>query len=112
MIRAPGICDDGRGLTALLAIARTMEEVGITTDRPLLFVATVGEEGLGDLRGVRHLFGADGAAAEACGFISLDGAGDSRVVSHGLGGGPGCGSGSRGREAIPGWTGGWATRST
>ncbi len=85
LLRAPGICDDGRGLTALLAIARAMDAAQVVTGRPLLFAATVGEEGLGDLRGVRHLFSDEGVGRAAAGFISLDGAGDSRVVSHGLG---------------------------
>ncbi len=85
LLRGPGISDDARGLASLLSLARALESASIWTDAPLLFVATVGEEGLGDLRGVKHLFGKDGAARAAGGFISLDGAGLDRVVTRGLG---------------------------
>ena len=54
--RGPGIADDCRGLAILLAVARALGEAQVETDGTLLFVATVGEEGLGNLRGVRHLF--------------------------------------------------------
>lgn len=81
----PGIGDDARGLAALLATARTLLATNLEPGSPLLFVATVGEEGPGDLRGVRHLFreGGPGRSAEA--FISLDGAGIRRLVTAGLG---------------------------
>ena len=85
VLRAPGISDDGRGLAALVAVARALTQAGITTQTPILFAATVGEEGNGDLRGVRHLFGTGGAAASAAGFISLDGAGMKYVVTRALG---------------------------
>ena len=85
VLRAPGISDDARGLAALVALVRALSKAGITTRRPILFAATVGEEGSGDLRGVRHLFRAGGVASEAAGFISLDGAGLNYVVTRGLG---------------------------
>ena len=85
LLRGPGISDDARGLATLLATARALHESGIPTRTPLLFAATVGEEGIGDLRGVKELFGDDGAARSAAGFISLDGAGLERVVVRGLG---------------------------
>ncbi|HZD04077.1 MAG TPA: M20/M25/M40 family metallo-hydrolase, partial [Longimicrobiales bacterium] len=81
----PGISDDGRGLAVLLAVARALGEVGIRPTDPLLFVATVGEEGPGDLRGARHLFREEGPGRTARGFVSLDGAGSRRVVVGGLG---------------------------
>lgn len=81
----PGISDDGRGLAALLGLARVLTEVDLPLAQPLLFVATVGEEGAGDLRGVRHLFRKGGPGRGASGFISLDGAGLSRIVTSGLG---------------------------
>jgi acetylornithine deacetylase/succinyl-diaminopimelate desuccinylase-like protein len=85
-IVGPGISDDGRGLAALLALARALRVGGLAPARPLWLVATVGEEGPGDLRGVRHLFSADGCLAEGCaGFVSLDGAGLQRIVTSGLG---------------------------
>ena len=85
LLRAPGVSDDARGLAALVAVARALSQSGLMTRCPILFAATVGEEGSGDLRGVRHLFGADGVAAAAAGFISLDGAGLKFVVTRGLG---------------------------
>jgi acetylornithine deacetylase/succinyl-diaminopimelate desuccinylase-like protein len=81
---APGISDDGRGLAALLALARSLAH-GPELNAPLLLAATVGEEGAGDLRGVRHLFRAGGPARGARAFISLDGAGLGRIVTRGVG---------------------------
>jgi acetylornithine deacetylase/succinyl-diaminopimelate desuccinylase-like protein len=84
-ILGPGIGDDGRGLAAILALARSLAAGGIRPGRPLLVVATVGEEGAGDLRGVRHLFGPEGAARDASAFVSLDGAGHRRIVNRAVG---------------------------
>lgn len=53
---APGVGDDTRSLAVLLAYIRAMDAAGIRTTSDILFVGDVGEEGLGDLRGVRHLF--------------------------------------------------------
>jgi len=85
LLRGPGISDDARGLATLVALARALGAARLATATPLLFVGTVGEEGPGDLRGVKHLFGPDGEAREASGFISLDGAGLDRIVARGLG---------------------------
>ena len=85
VLRAPGISDDGRGLAALVAVVRALSEADVPTLRPILFVATVGEEGSGDLRGVKHLFRHGGPAHDASAFISLDGAGARTVVNRGLG---------------------------
>ena len=85
VLRAPGISDDARGLAALVAVARALSQASIATHHPILFAATVGEEGSGDLRGVRHLFRTGGLASAAAGFISLDGAGLNYVVTRGLG---------------------------
>lgn len=73
-MKAPGIGDDSRGLTVLLAVARAMQEMKIATRGTILFVATVGEEGLGDLRGVRHLFARE-LKGRVTHFISIDGTG-------------------------------------
>jgi tripeptide aminopeptidase len=62
-----------------------MNEAKIETERDILFVGNVGEEGPGDLRGVRHLFKNDPRAKSAAAFISFDGAGASSVVTHGVG---------------------------
>lgn len=84
-LAAPGISDDGRGLAALLAVARAVTASGVRLRRPLLFVATVGEEGVGDLRGVRYLFGPEGGGRDAAGFVSLDGAGIHRIIVKAVG---------------------------
>ncbi|MCC6931453.1 MAG: M20/M25/M40 family metallo-hydrolase [Gemmatimonadaceae bacterium] len=82
-ITGPGIGDNARGIAGMLAIAHAMQATGTATRRPILFVATTGEEGGGNLRGARHLFATAGAGAHAA--IALDGAGDERVVTHALG---------------------------
>jgi acetylornithine deacetylase/succinyl-diaminopimelate desuccinylase-like protein len=82
-IVAPGISDDGRGLAALLTLVRVLAAEDRTV--PVIVAATVGEEGIGDLRGVRALFGPGGAAERAGAFVSLDGAGVTRVISAGVG---------------------------
>ena len=81
----PGISDNGRGLAAILAVVRCVRREGIALSGPLLVVGTVGEEGVGNLRGVRHLFGESGAAHRARALISLDGAGTQRIVTRGVG---------------------------
>ncbi len=80
---APGIADDARGLAATLAVLRAMNEAGVRTRADILFVGTVGEEGLGDLRGVKHLFRDDGPPIDA--FISIDGTDPARIVHQALG---------------------------
>ena len=81
---APGIADDGCGLAALVALARSLEEFGVETAGSLLFVGTVGEEGEGDLRGVRHLLTAGEWAGRVDAFISIDGPGLERVTHAAL----------------------------
>jgi len=53
---APGVGDDTRSLAVLLAYIRALDAAGVRTSSDILFVGDVGEEGLGDLRGIRHLF--------------------------------------------------------
>lgn len=79
---APGIADDTRGLAALLSVIRAFNASGIKTVGDILFVGTVGEEGLGDLRGVKALFRGDTAID---GFISVDGTDVKRIVYQGTG---------------------------
>ena len=74
IIKGLGISDDGRGLTVLLAIAQTLEKQKITTQGSIIFVANVGEEGLGDLYGTRHLFNEE-LKGKITHFISIDGSG-------------------------------------
>lgn len=82
LINAPGIGDDSRGLAALLALVKAMNENGIATVGDLLIVGTVGEEELGNLRGVKALFRDHG---DIDGFISIDGLGISRAVNQSTG---------------------------
>jgi len=81
----PGLGDDSRGLAALLTIVEAMNEAGIKTHETLLFVANVGEEGLGDLNGVRYLFKESPFRDRLKAFISMDGSDPSRVVNGGTG---------------------------
>ena len=74
ILRGPGMADDCRGLTLLLAIARTLNQTGIQTPGSITFVGTVGEEGLGDLRGVKQLFD-DTLKGRIDRFVSIDGGG-------------------------------------
>jgi acetylornithine deacetylase/succinyl-diaminopimelate desuccinylase-like protein len=83
-MRAPGVADDGCGLAAIVAIARAFEECGIETAGSLLFVCTVGEEGEGDLRGVRHLLMKGEWARRTDAFISVDGPSLERVTNAAL----------------------------
>lgn len=83
-LTGPGISDDARGLAALLALARALVHAEVPVCAPIVFVATVGEEGAGDLRGVKHLF-RDDAELDVRGFVSLDGAGLKRLVVRGVG---------------------------
>lgn len=80
---APGVGDNTRGLVAVLSIARAMETFALQTDADILFVGSVGEEGLGDLRGVKHLFRKGGPKIDA--FIAVDGGSDERVVYRAVG---------------------------
>ncbi|MBA3514800.1 MAG: M20/M25/M40 family metallo-hydrolase [Pyrinomonadaceae bacterium] len=84
-LSAPGISDDGCGLVALLAIARALDVARIMTDGSILFVGTVGEEGAGNLRGVRYLFGKGEWARRIDAFISFDGGGIDRITNGALG---------------------------
>ncbi len=80
---APGIGDDTRGLIVVLTTLRALNKAEIQTEADLLFVGTVGEEGLGDLRGVRHLF--ESGEVKIDSWISIDGGSIGRVNNQGLG---------------------------
>lgn len=82
-LEGPGIADNGRGLAVMLALAAELDGERVRTRRPVLFAATTGEEGPGDLCGARALFA--GAAAGAHAAIIVDGPGDDRVVHTALG---------------------------
>jgi len=74
LFKGPGIGDDCRGLAVLLAVARALASAGVQTQGDILFVGTVGEEGPGNLRGVRHLFTKEMKDSIDY-FISVDGTG-------------------------------------
>jgi tripeptide aminopeptidase len=82
---APGVSDDGCGLAALVALNRALQSERIETEGSLLFVGTVGEEGEGNLRGVRHLFAEGRWAKQISAFLSLDGPGVDRITNTALG---------------------------
>ena len=73
-LRGPGISDDCRGLAVVLAVARALDAAKVQTDGPITFVGTVGEEGLGDLRGVRALH-ENTLREQIHRFVSVDGGG-------------------------------------
>src|SRR5213594_3052330 len=110
-LEGPGISDNARGSAALVAVAEAVVTAQVRTARPILFAATVGEEGSGDLRGVKYLLnggrgkGGDGGGVKhrrrggggrgegemvhttpaPAAFIALDGAGMERIVHRALG---------------------------
>lgn len=73
LLKGPGIGDDCRGLAVLLAVAKAMGTANVQTQGTIYFVANVGEEGPGNLRGVKHLFARPPAKIDY--FISVDGTG-------------------------------------
>ena len=79
---APGISDDGRGLTALLTLISAINASGMQTVGDIMFVGNVGEEGPGDLRGVKALFR---DFPQIDGFVSIDGSGVTRITNGGTG---------------------------
>ena len=74
VLRGAGIGDDCRGLADVLAVARALNTAGVSTPGTITFVGTVGEEGLGDLRGVKRLFN-DTMKDKIDRFVSIDGEG-------------------------------------
>lgn len=82
-LAAPGIGDDTRGVAALLAIVRAMTEGKVRTASDILFIGNVGEEGPGDLRGMKYLFLKGPYRDRIKMFISIDGAGAGDDIVHG-----------------------------
>ena len=80
---APGIGDNTRGLVTVLGVLRALQNTRIETDADILFIGNVGEEGLGDLRGIKHLF-RDGAPRIDT-LIAVDGGESNRIVFGGVG---------------------------
>jgi acetylornithine deacetylase/succinyl-diaminopimelate desuccinylase-like protein len=85
-IQGPGACDNAAGLSALLGLAAAIRHAELHAAVPILFAANVGEEGEGDLRGMRHLFDprASPYATRIAAAIALEGAGSTAVVTRAL----------------------------
>ncbi len=82
MLYAPGIADNGAGLSSLLGVARALNEAKVKTRRTIVFAGDVGEEGEGNLRGVRQLV--EGYGNRVTAVIALDGASIDYVVTQAL----------------------------
>jgi acetylornithine deacetylase/succinyl-diaminopimelate desuccinylase-like protein len=83
-ILAPGACDNAAGLSALLGLAAAFRHAALVPAVPILFAANVGEEGEGDLRGMRHLFTQSPYASRIAAAIALEGGGSSAVVTRAI----------------------------
>jgi tripeptide aminopeptidase len=83
-LEAPGACDNGAGIVGLLALAHALSQGHVELAVPLLFLGNVGEEGEGDLRGVRHVY-AGPLAGRIAAHVVLDGAGADSAVTQALG---------------------------
>ena len=81
----PGISDNGSGIVALLAIAGALRASSIAHQAPILFIGDVGEEGEGDLRGMRYIFQQPAWSASIASLLVLDGAGTDTIIAEGLG---------------------------
>ncbi|HEX3353017.1 MAG TPA: M20/M25/M40 family metallo-hydrolase [Terriglobales bacterium] len=81
----PGVSDNGAGVTAMLAIVSVLRAMSIGHALPLLFVGNVGEEGEGDLRGMRHIFSSPRWKDSIHYSLVLDGAGSDTIVAEALG---------------------------
>ncbi|WP_438483038.1 M20/M25/M40 family metallo-hydrolase [Oleiharenicola lentus] len=81
---APGISDDTRGLVEMISVIRALNAHKIQTQGTITFVATVGEEGLGDLRGVKELFNTT-MKGKIDSFISIDGGGTDGITNGAVG---------------------------
>jgi tripeptide aminopeptidase len=74
VLKGPGIGDDCRGLAVVIGVIKAMADANVQTEGTITFVGTVGEEGLGDLRGVKQLFEGD-LKGKIDRFVSVDGTG-------------------------------------
>jgi len=81
----PGVADNGAGLTAMLAVASVLASARISHGMPFLFIGNVGEEGEGDLRGMRHVFATPRWRDAIAYSVIVDGAGTDTVVAEALG---------------------------
>ncbi len=84
-ILGPGACDNGAGLAALLGLAAALQHANMQLPCSVIFAANVGEEGEGDLRGMRHLFANPPFRARIATALALEGAGEALAVNRALG---------------------------
>ena len=84
-LAAPGACDNAAGVVGMLALAHAIAAAKINLSAPLIFLGNVGEEGEGDLRGVRHFYKQEPLAGRIAAHIVLDGAGADTAVTQALG---------------------------
>jgi acetylornithine deacetylase/succinyl-diaminopimelate desuccinylase-like protein len=84
-IYGPGVSDNGAGVTAMLAIAAMLRAVRVRHALPFVFIGNVGEEGEGDLRGMRHIFSTPRWKDSIAYSLVLDGAGADTIVAEALG---------------------------
>lgn len=84
-LNAPGACDNGAGVVGLLAIASALLHCGVPLGCDVIFVGNVGEEGEGNLRGMRHLYLRAPFRENIEAHIVLDGAGESVAITQALG---------------------------
>src|SRR5438045_6459620 len=81
----PGVSDNGAGIAAMLAVAEVLQRANISHALPFVFIGNVGEEGEGDLRGMRHVFATPRWKNAIAYNIVVDGAGSDTVVAEALG---------------------------
>ena len=81
----PGVSDNGAGIAAMLAVAEALQTTRIPHALPFVFIGNVGEEGEGDLRGMRHVFATPRWKNSIAYSIVVDGAGADTVVAEALG---------------------------
>lgn len=84
-LAAPGACDNAAGVIGMLALAEALLQAKVNLPVPILILANVGEEGEGDLRGVRHFYEQRELAGRVAAHVVLDGAGEDSAVSQALG---------------------------
>ena len=81
-LEAPGIADNGAGLAALVGVSRALAEGRVHTQKMIVFAGDVGEEGEGNLRGIRALVDEFGPRLSA--VIAIDGPSTEHVTTQGI----------------------------
>lgn len=84
-LSAPGACDNAAGVIGMLALVHALIQAKVNLAIPLLVLGNVGEEGEGDLRGIRHFYNQHALAGRIAAHIVLDGAGADSAVTQALG---------------------------